>query len=93
LAQPELADRLAPLRAEVWTHVTLLSSAMGKPVPSPSPSPSASGAAPATLPALRAAERAAQSDAATACLAAPAGYTELLASIAANRATHVEVLG
>jgi hypothetical protein len=91
-AQPDLAARLAPLRAEHWAHVTALYAAMGRPVPSASPSPAASGDAATTLPALRAAERAAQSDAAASCLAAPAAYTELLGSIAACRATHLEVL-
>jgi hypothetical protein len=91
-AQPTQAARLAPLRAEHWAHVTALYTAMGRPAPSAAPSPAASGAPPATLPALRTAERTAQSDAVAACLAAPAQYAELLGSIAASRACHLEVL-
>jgi predicted small secreted protein len=95
-AQPGLAGRLAPLRAEHWTHVTALDAAMGRAVPSGPPDPATSTPGPAdaraALAALRTAERSAQADAVTACLAAPAGYAALLGSIAACRATHLEVL-
>ena len=95
--QSGLATRLAPLRAEHWTHVTAISSAMGEPAPSAAPSPDPNAAevpadADAALAGLRDAEKSAQSDAAAACIAAPATYTELLGSIAACRATHIEVL-
>ncbi len=94
--QPGLAGQLAPLRAEHWTHVTALLTAMGRPVPSDAPSPVASGppaASPAeALVALRTAEHSAQTAAVSACVAAPARYAELLGSIAACRATHLEVL-
>ena len=46
----------------------------------------------AAVVALRAAEQAGQADASTACLAATAEHAALLGSIAACRATHVEVL-
>src|SRR5262245_35280152 len=93
--QPGLAARLTALRAEHWTHVTALTTAMGRPVPSGAPSQAASATAAGTpagaLADLRAAERSARSDAVAACLAAPAKHAELLGSIAACRATHQEV--
>jgi hypothetical protein len=94
--QPGLAARLAPLRAEHWTHVTALAAAMGRTAPSDAASPAAStgepGDADATVAALRAAEKSAQANAVAACLTASARDAELLGSIAACRATHVEVL-
>ncbi|OLE21809.1 MAG: hypothetical protein AUG44_26465 [Actinobacteria bacterium 13_1_20CM_3_71_11] len=97
-AYPDLAERLQPLLADHQAHVDALRRAMG--TPSPTASPSAGGsAAPgvaddpaAAVVALRAAEQAGQADASTACLAAAAEHAALLGSIAACRATHVEVL-
>jgi hypothetical protein len=99
-AQPSLSARLTPLRADHWTHVTALAKAAGRSVPSAAPaSPSASPSAAtgfdtpaATLRTLRAAEKSAQADAVQACLSAPGENAELLGSIAACRATHVELL-
>jgi hypothetical protein len=96
-AQATLADRLHPLLADHEADADALRRAMGRPSPSATASvqPSASAAADpvAALSDLRGAEQAAQADAVAACLAAPAGYAGLLGSIAACRATHVEVLG
>lgn len=94
-AQPALAARLAPLRAEHWTHATALGAAMGQAVPSGAASPSGAAAptdARTVLATLRAVETAAQRDAVSACLASAPGYAALLGSIAACRATHVEAL-
>jgi hypothetical protein len=96
---PDLAERLQPLLTDHRAHLDALREAMG--VPSPSASPTASGASASpsdaadqdgALAALKDAEQAAQKEAVTACLAAAAGYAPLLGSIAACRATHVEVL-
>jgi hypothetical protein len=97
-AQPTLAARLAPLRAQTWTHVTALSKAAGVPEPSGSAgagtgaSPAAPGSPQAALAALAAAERSAANSAVSACLAAAPQHAALLGSIAACRATHLEVL-
>lgn len=99
-AQPDLSGRLAPLRAEHATHIGALNAAMGRATPSTAPSAGASGSpgpavpagAKAAVAALRAAEKTAQADAAKTCLSVPAQYAELLGSIAACRATHLEVL-
>jgi hypothetical protein len=99
-AQPNLSGRLAPLRADHATHVEALNAAMGRATPSAIPSAGASGSPGPAVPtdtkaavaALRAAEKTAQGDAAKTCISVPAQYAELLGSIAACRATHLEVL-
>ena len=98
-AAPDLAARLQPLRDAHLAHVAELNNLIGTPPPSAPPSgpPSAPptgvpGDPAALLAALRAAEEAGQRDAAAACLAAPAHRAALLGSIAACRATHLEVL-
>jgi hypothetical protein len=97
-AVPSLAGRLQPLVADHRAHLDALRSAMGLASPSPTPSGAASpstSVAPdpaAALAALRTAEQAAQADAGRACLAAAAEHAALVGSIAACRATHVEVL-
>lgn len=98
-AQPDLSSRLAPLRADHAAHVDALNAAMGR-TPSPTPSASASGSPGPAVPtgtkaavaALRGAEKTAQGDAAKVCMTVPAQYAELVGSIAACRATHLEVL-
>jgi hypothetical protein len=94
---PDLAERLQPLLADHQAHLDALRKTMGL----PAPSAAASGAAPsasvgadqdAAVAALKAAEQSGQTEAVTACLAASAPYAPLLGSIAACRATHVEVL-
>ena len=91
-AYPDLSTRLAPLLA----NLDALRKAMGTPSPSATASASASASVapdPAgAVAALHAAEQAGQAGAAAACLAAVADYAPLLGSIAACRATHVEVL-
>jgi len=93
---PDLADRLQPLLADHQAHLAALRKAMGLPAPSASASvpATASGAADqdAAVAALKAAEQSGRTEAVTACLAAPATHAPLLGSIAACRATHVEVL-
>jgi len=95
-AAPDLATRLQPLRDAHLAHVAELTKVIGTPPPSPSPSAPPSAAAPtdpaALLASLRADEEAGRRDAETACLAAPGHRAALLGSIAACRATHVEVL-
>jgi hypothetical protein len=96
---PELTERLQPLLADHRAHVDALRGAMG--IPSPSASASDGAGVASSMPAdaaealagLRTAEVAAQADARTACLAALPEYAPLLGSIAACRATHLEVLG
>lgn len=104
-AHPELADRLGPLHATHVAHVAALSKLV-RPVDLAPASPPDSGASarPTTywpettrsadeaVSALRIAEQEAQTEAETACLAAPAERAPLLGSIAAARATHVWVL-
>ncbi len=99
-ALPALTDRLTPLLTDHEAGRAALLSAMGRPTAHPSSTgTSASGSAapvpadqPGALAALRAAEQAAQDQATAACLAASPDHAGLLGSIAACRATHVEVL-
>ena len=95
-AYPDLSTRLTPLLADHRANLDALRRAMGTPSPSATASASASASVapdPAgAVAALHAAEQAGQAGAAAACLAAVADYAPLLGSIAACRATHVEVL-
>jgi hypothetical protein len=94
-AQPDLAERLTPLRAAHQAHAKALAQLIGRRASRLSPSPVASAPtadATSTLGQLRAAEKTGQDQAAAACLAAPADRTALLGSITAARATHQEVL-
>jgi hypothetical protein len=97
-AFPDLAEQLQPLLADHRAHLDAVRRAMGVPNPSGSPSAAASGSVTpepdqdSARTALRTAEQTGQSDATAACLAAVAEYAPLLGSIAACRATHVEVL-
>jgi|SRR5579859_2371656 len=99
-AYSDLSDRLQPLLADHLAHLDAVRRAMGTPAStsaSPTESPSAAATVAddegAALKALHDAEQAGQTEATTACLAAPAEYAALIGSIAACRATHVEVLG
>ncbi|BCB82304.1 hypothetical protein GCM10022251_47260 [Phytohabitans flavus] len=95
-AFPALAERLTPVAAAHREHATALT----KVIKAPAPSASASSASPAppsgdeksTLGALRSAEQKGQKSAAQACQAAAAERAALLGSIAAARATHLEVV-
>ncbi|WP_428983093.1 hypothetical protein [Phytohabitans maris] len=98
-AFPVLADRLTPVAQAHREHATALTKVIKAPAPSASasPDPSASptppgGDAKSTLAALRSAEVKGQKSAAQACQAAPADRAALLGSIAAARATHLEVV-
>lgn len=100
-AAPALAARLQALRDAHLTHVAELNKVIPTPLATQPASPPASaspGGTPAPadpaapLAALRAAEEAGQRDATAACLAAPGTRAALVGSIAACRATHVEVL-
>jgi hypothetical protein len=97
-AQPELAERLTPLRDAHQAHAKALAQLIGRPASRLSPSPAPAGSSPpggdaaATLAELRIAEKTARDEATAACLAAPADRTALLGSIVAARATHQEVL-
>jgi hypothetical protein len=94
----DLGERLGPLLENHRAHVDALRRAMGTPNPTGSPTVSASAAVSvaadpaAALAELRTAEQTGQTEASTACLAAAAEHAALLGSIAACRATHVEVL-
>lgn len=98
-AYSDLSDRLTPLLADHRAHLSAVRRAMGATDPTASPtasvSPSASVAADSdgALVALKAAEQKGRADAVAACLSAPAEYAALVGSIAACRATHVEVFG
>lgn len=94
-AAPKLAGRLEPVAQAHRAHAAELSRITGTPLPSPSPTPpdGSTGRQPAELLAeLRDAERQARDDAVKACVAAPADRAALVGSIAAARATHLEVL-
>ena len=88
LAQPGLAARLTPLGDDHKAHIAELSRLIEA-----SPAPSASAPAVETsLAELRTAEQKAQRTAITSAKAASADWAALLGSIAACRASHVEVL-
>ncbi|MFD7610618.1 hypothetical protein [Streptomyces sp. NPDC059828] len=101
IAHPELAARLAPLRAAVALHAKALAPAPDPAAPSPrttgrggpSPAPSQAGSDPdAALRELAAVERS-TADAHTAALAgASPEYARLLASVAAAGAVHAYLL-
>jgi hypothetical protein len=89
--------RLGPLLVDHQEHLTALHTAAGTPSPaqssaSASPSVVVAGDPTNALAELRGAEQSGQADATAACLAAAPEHAALLGSIAACRATHVEVL-
>lgn len=94
-ADPTLAARLTPIAEAHRAHATELATAIGMPLPSATPA--GTTAAPTgdpgpVLAALREAEERGRAEAATFCADAPAARAALVGSIAAARATHVEVL-
>ncbi|BCL16285.1 hypothetical protein [Micromonospora sagamiensis] len=94
-ADPALTDRLTPIAEAHRAHATELAAAIGMALPSPSPSAPAAGPtgdAATVLAELRADEERGRAEAATFCAQAPADRAALVGSIAAARATHVEVL-
>ncbi|MEO3924505.1 hypothetical protein ABGB07_11685 [Micromonosporaceae bacterium B7E4] len=95
-AFPELADRLRPVAEAHRAHAAELSRVTGTALPSatataPAPGTGAGGVS-ETLGQLREAEQQGRDAAAKACTAAPAARAALVGSIAAARATHLEVL-
>jgi hypothetical protein len=92
-ALPALGALLTPARDAHRTHAAALARAVGVDLPTASPSPVAvppdRGRA---LAALATAEKAARDQAVAACLAAAPGLAPLLGSIAAARASHLEIL-
>ncbi|MEQ4305440.1 hypothetical protein ABNF97_29355 [Plantactinospora sp. B6F1] len=95
-AFPDLADRLRPVAEAHRAHAAELSRVTGTALPSPTATvpgtdPGA-GSSTALLGQLREAERQGREAAAQACAGAPADRAALVGSIAAARATHLEVL-
>jgi hypothetical protein len=92
-AVPALAATLTPIRDAHRAHVKALATALGTTAPGTAPPatrPPTDG--PSAMSALVTAEKAARDDAVAACLAAAPRYAPLLGSIAAARATHLEVM-
>jgi hypothetical protein len=92
-AVPSLPGTLGQIRDAHRAHAKALATALGVDAPrsgAPATRPPTDG--PAAMAALAAAEKTARDDAVAACLAAAARYAPLLGSIAAARATHLEVL-
>jgi hypothetical protein len=99
---PDLAARLTPVAQAHRAHAAELARVTGTALPSaPAPSGSATGGSPGQSPtgdansalaALRAAEQQGREAVAKACIDAPKSRAALLGSIAAARATHLEVL-
>jgi len=91
-AEPDLADRLGPLRDDHKAHVDALYREIGAPATPPQPSATGQPAGAETLATLSAAEKEAAAAAHAACLSGPGYRAALLGSIAACRASHVEAL-
>lgn len=94
-AAPDLADRLTAIADAHRAHAEELRKVIGRPAPSGSPAAAPTPAATdpdGLLAELRQAEQQGRGNAARACAGAPAERAPLLGSIAAARATHVEVL-
>jgi hypothetical protein len=92
---PEVASRLTPVAQAHRAHAAELARVAGVALPSSSPTPAstvAGGDLPTALAALRTAEQQGHEAAVSACVNAPAKRAALLGSIAAARATHLEVL-
>lgn len=95
-AFPDLNDRLRPVAEAHRAHAAELARVTGTAMPSATAATPAStapgGDVEAALGALRTAEQQGRDAAAKACAQAPANRAALLGSIAAARATHLEVL-
>ena len=92
-AVPALVATLTPIRDAHRAHVKALAAALGTTTPSagaPATRPPSDG--PSAMAALVTAEKAGRDDAVAACLASVPRYAPLLGSIAAARATHLEVM-
>ncbi|AVT34509.1 hypothetical protein C6361_16000 [Plantactinospora sp. BC1] len=97
-AFPELSDRLRPVAEAHRAHAAELSRVTGTALPTATATAPTAGADPgaasasAALAGLREAEQQGRDAAVKACTEAPAGRAALVGSIAAARATHLEVL-
>lgn len=92
-AVPALSATLTPIRDAHRAHTQTLAAALPAPVPAPATPAGAIPPDPAgAKAALVTAEKAGRDDAVAACLSAPGRLAPLLGSIAAARATHLEVL-
>jgi hypothetical protein len=92
-AVPTLAGILTQVRDAHRAHADALAHALGTTVPrSTAPPPPVPEDRARALATLASAEKAARDDAATACLSSEAGIAALIGSIAAARASHLEVL-
>jgi hypothetical protein len=89
---PDLTALLTPIRDAHAAHTAKLAEALGVTAPSPAAAPGTSGDRGTVIAALRRAETEAKDKAVAACVAAPNKYAPLVGSIAAARATHLEVL-
>jgi hypothetical protein len=92
---PDQSARLTPIRDAHREHAAAIGRSLDATVaPSapPDPSGSAASGSGSALKALAAAEKAAAERALTACVAAASYYAPLLGTVAAARASHVEVL-
>jgi hypothetical protein len=92
LAQPDLAERLAPLAADHRAHATELARVIGADAPSAAPGASAAPDPGQTARELRAAEQNAARTATLSARTVPSERAALVGSIAACRATHAEAL-
>jgi hypothetical protein len=90
--ESDLTALLTPIRDAHKAHAAKLAEALGVAVPSASAAPSMSGDRGTVIAALRKAETEAKDKAVAACVAAPNQFAPLVGSIAAARATHLEVL-
>jgi hypothetical protein len=87
-----LATLLTPMRDAHRAHVKALAEAIGAPVPAAAKASEAPVDRDRALGALLTAEKAARDDAVNECVASPPRFAALLGSIAAARASHMEVL-
>jgi hypothetical protein len=92
-AQPVLAPGLTPLRDAHQAHASALAAALGREVPAAPETTAAPAADEAgARAALATAEAKARDDAVAACLATSPRLAALLGSIAAARASHLEIV-
>ena len=92
-AVPALAPAITPVRDAHRAHAQALADAIGVPVPAASPPPGQVPAdRPGALAQLTSAEKAGRDAAVAACVEATPRLAGLLGSIAAARASHLEVL-
>jgi hypothetical protein len=91
-ANPDLAAALTPLRDAHRAHVAALASAVGRPAPAVGSGEAITGGRAGVYAALAEAEKTARAEAEAECLKSTPRLAGLLGSIAAARATHLEVL-